>query len=75
MYLHVYCIVHTQRHDTTLLGGQVTAAMQAAPLSVPLEYRTQVANICTVCFQAAFAAALLIALALRPVLFPPHLLA
>ena len=53
-----------------LSGYLVTAASQAAPESVPPKYRTDVANVCSVAFQTALAAALLIALALRPLLFP-----
>ena len=51
-------------------GYLVTAASQAAPYSVPYRYRTTVANLCTIAFQSAFAAALLLALVLRTLLFP-----
>ena len=53
-----------------LSGYLVTAAWQMATDVVPYRYRTQVANVCAVAFQAALAAALLLALAIRPLLFP-----
>ena len=51
-------------------GYLVTLASQAAPETVPTRYRSQVANLCSISFQSAFAAALLLALGLRPLLFP-----
>jgi hypothetical protein len=51
-------------------GYLVTLASQAAPETVPSRYRSQVANLCSISFQSAFAAALLLALVLRALLFP-----
>ena len=52
-----------------LSGYLVTLATQAAPVTVPERYRSAVANMCTIAFQGAFAFSLLLALAIRPVLF------
>lgn len=51
-------------------GYLVTVASQVAPETVPQRHRAAVANQCTIAFQGAFAAALLLALVIRPLLFP-----
>ena len=51
-------------------GYLVTNAFQIAPTTVPPAYKAQVANMCSVSFQTAFAAALVTALLLRMALFP-----
>eukprot|EP00802_Teleaulax_amphioxeia_P016116 Tamp_16226.p1 GENE.Tamp_16226~~Tamp_16226.p1 ORF type:complete len:447 (+),score=61.96 Tamp_16226:115-1455(+) len=51
-------------------GYLTTSAFQAAPSTVPPEYRSRVATVCAVSFQVAFAAALLLALGVRPLVFP-----